>query len=105
MNKEIQIGKAIVEIDDRGNLIVGRLGETKLFFREDDGVPGKLYVECENGHTGMSIEIPAMLASATGKAFAVENPCPYCGGKLAAPGGYYVRNDEGVFVKLSGMPS
>jgi hypothetical protein len=28
-----------------------------------------------------------------------------CGGNLSAPGGYYQRSEDGIFVRLSGMPS
>ncbi|MBR0963160.1 hypothetical protein JQ554_03500 [Bradyrhizobium diazoefficiens] len=102
---EIKIGKSTAVFDDKGGL-VGAHGADgwRMSFRNDDGVSGKLPVACENGHTGISIEIPAITASFTGPV-QVQNPCPLCGGKLSASAGHYVRNEQGVFERIGGMPS
>jgi hypothetical protein len=76
-----------------------------MFLRPDDGITGKLPVTCENGHDGMQAPMPANLASVSANSFSIEAPYPLCGGKLSAPAGYYVRNEDGVFERLSGMPS
>jgi hypothetical protein len=97
--------EAIVEIDDEDNLVSVRAGEDKMSIRPDDGVPGKIKITCQNGHEGYG-HLPPIVATLTAKArISFEAPCPLCGGTVSARGGYYQRNEDGVFERLSGMPS
>jgi hypothetical protein len=102
---ELKVGKSTIALDGDGQIVSSRVGESRMSTRPDDGVPGQLPFKCENGHGGMTMEVPAIIASLTGNSMTTEVPCPFCGGKLSAPGGYYVRNQHGVFERVSGMPS
>jgi hypothetical protein len=104
VNHKITVGPGIVEFDDEGQIISAKTGEGRFSLRADDGVPGTLGISCENGHTG-HIQVPTILATLTGKEMNITNACPVCGGKVSAPGGYYQRNEDGVFVRVSGMPN
>ena len=105
MTHQFKIGANIVELDDQGNLVSTRTGETRMSLRPDDGITGRLPVTCPNGHEGLEAPIPPIVASLSAKSLNIETPCPFCGATVSAEAGYYVRNKDGLFERLSGMPS
>jgi hypothetical protein len=104
MNHKVTVGPNTIEFDDQGRVVSAKTGETKFSLRADDGITGTIAISCANGHAGL-LQIPAVIASLTGKELNVEDPCPACGAKVSAPGGFYQRRDDGVFERVSDMPN
>jgi hypothetical protein len=61
MTNQFKVGPNTVEVDEQGNVISARTGETRMFLRPDDGITGKLPVTRENGHDGMQVRCRPIL--------------------------------------------
>jgi hypothetical protein len=100
---KFSVGPTKAEIKPDGTIIADTPGG-KIMLRPDDEKPGKMPWRCRQGHAG-TMDVPAIIQTISGKSFSTEQPCPVCGEKILIAEGYYQKGEDGVMVRISGVPS